>query len=42
MLKTQTILTYADYLRTPDDERYELLSGRLFRLPSPKRFISSS
>ena len=36
MLKTQTEFTYADYLKTPDDERYELLSGALFRPPSPK------
>ena len=36
MLKTQTKFTCADYLKTLDDERYELLSGELVRLPSPK------
>ena len=36
MLKTQTKLTYADYLTTSDDERYELLSGELVMSPSPK------
>ena len=29
--------TYADYCRTPDDERYELLDGELFMSPSPNR-----
>ncbi len=28
--------TYADYCRTPDDERYELLDGELVMSPSPK------
>ena len=27
--------TYADYLETPDDERYELIEGELFMTPSP-------
>jgi len=27
--------TYADYLNTPDDERYELLEGELAMTPSP-------
>ncbi|MDE0199444.1 MAG: Uma2 family endonuclease [Caldilineaceae bacterium] len=36
MLDVQTKLTYADYLRTADDERYELLSGELVMSPSPK------
>ncbi len=36
MLKTQTKFTYADYLKTSDDERYELLSGELVMSPSPK------
>lgn len=36
MLDVQTKLTYADYLRTADDERYELLDGELFRFPSPR------
>ena len=28
-------LTYADYCRTPDDERYELLDGELIVAPAP-------
>ena len=32
----QTDLTYADYLKTADDERYELLSGALIRFPSSR------
>ena len=28
-------LTYADYCRTPDDERYELLDGELIMVPAP-------
>ncbi len=27
--------TYADYSRTPDDERYELLDGELIMVPAP-------
>ncbi len=27
--------TYADYCRTPDDERYELLGGELSMVPAP-------
>lgn len=27
--------TYEDYLKTPDDERYELIEGELFMTPSP-------
>ena len=30
-------LTYADYRRTPDDERYELVDGELIMSPSPNR-----
>ena len=30
-----TTLTYADYLNTPDDERWELLNGVLSRRPTP-------
>ena len=36
MLDVQTKLTYADYLETADDERYELLNGELVRSPSPR------
>ncbi len=28
-------LTYDDYCRTPDDQRYELLSGELMMVPAP-------
>ena len=31
----QAKLTYADYARTPDDERYELLDGLLIKIPTP-------
>ena len=30
-----TILTYEDYRKTPDDQRYELLDGALVVLPTP-------
>ena len=32
-----TGLTYEDYLKTPDDERYELVHGELSMVPSPNR-----
>ena len=32
----QTNLTYADYLETADDERYELFDGELVRSPSSR------
>ena len=35
MLNAQTKLTYADYLKTADNERYELLDGKLVTSPSP-------
>ena len=35
MLKGETKLTYADYLKTSDDERYELLNGELVMPPAP-------
>ncbi len=31
----QANFTYADYAKTPDDERYELLDGQLIRVPTP-------
>ena len=31
----QAKLTYADYAKTPDDERYELLDGQLVKVPTP-------
>ncbi len=33
--KAKSKLTYEDYLKTPDDERYELLHGELIMAPSP-------
>jgi Uma2 family endonuclease len=30
-------LTYEDYAKTPDDERYELIDGELLMVPSPNR-----
>ena len=45
VLNVETKLTYADYLKTPDDERYELLNGELVMSPSPKeihQFISGN
>ena len=36
MVETRpTTLTYEDYLKTPDDERWELLNGALARRPTP-------
>ena len=34
-VKPTTGLTYEDYARTPDDERWELLNGELVMVPSP-------
>ena len=36
MINVKTKLTYADYLETSDDERYELLNGELILFPSPR------
>ena len=36
MNAAQTRLTYADYLETSDDERYELLDGELVMAPAPR------
>ena len=35
MLNVKTGLTYADYLKTSNDERYELLNGELVMPPAP-------
>ena len=35
-----TKLTYEDYLKTSDDERYELLDGELIILPAPSIMVS--
>ena len=34
-IKPTTKLTYEDYCKTPDDERWELLDGNLVMAPSP-------
>ena len=34
-MNVETKLTYADYLKTSDDERYELLNGELVMPPAP-------
>ena len=36
MVTTARKLTYEDYAKTPDDERYELIDGELVPMPSPK------
>ena len=36
MLDVQSKLTYVDYLKTADDERYELLNGELVMSPSSR------
>ena len=35
--KPKSKLTYADYAKTPEDERWELIAGELIMSPSPKR-----
>ena len=35
--KPKPKLTYEDYAKTPDDERWELIDGELIMSPSPKR-----
>ena len=35
--KPKRKLTYEDYAKTPDDERWELIDGELMMVPSPKR-----
>ena len=35
MINVKTKLTYADYVETSDDERYELLNGELVMPPAP-------
>ena len=35
MIKVSTKLTYADYLKTSDESRYELLNGELVMAPAP-------
>ena len=36
MVDAKAKLTYEDYRKTPDDERWELLNGDLVMAPSPK------
>ncbi len=35
MLKAKTRLTYDDYLKIPDEKRYELIEGELYMVPAP-------
>ena len=37
-----TRLTYEDYAKTPDDERWELLNGELVMVPAPNTFHQSA
>ncbi|MXZ21235.1 MAG: Uma2 family endonuclease [Caldilineaceae bacterium SB0665_bin_25] len=41
MLNVKARHTYADYLKTSDDERYELLNGELVMVPSPREIHQS-
>ena len=41
MISTSTKHTYADYLKTSDDERYELLHGELVMAPAPREIHQS-
>jgi len=41
VLNVKTRLTYADYMKTSDDERYELLNGELVLSLSPKEIHQS-
>ena len=38
MLKEKTKVTYDDYLRLPDEKRYEIIEGELFMVPAPDFF----
>ena len=38
----KTKLTYEDYAKTPEDERYELLDGELIKLTTPNIPTSQS
>ena len=38
LLKKKKKYTYEDYMKTPDDERYELIEGELLMTPSPNTF----
>jgi len=35
IVKEKKKLTYQDYMKTPDDIRYELINGELIEMPSP-------
>ena len=35
MINTQARLTYEDYARLPDDERYEIIDGELYEMTAP-------
>lgn len=34
----KTVCTYADYLQTPEGERYELIEGELYMTPAPATY----
>jgi len=35
IVKEKKKLTYQDYMKTPDDKRYELINGELIEMPAP-------
>lgn len=35
LVKEKKKLTYQDYMKTPDDKRYELINGELIEMPAP-------
>lgn len=35
MIKEKTRLTYEDYVKIPDEKRYELIEGELYMVPAP-------
>ncbi len=37
-MEAKTVFTYEDYLKTPEDERYQLLEGKLIREPAPTTY----
>lgn len=38
VIEEKKIYTYEDYLKTPDDKRYELIEGDLIMTPSPRPY----
>ena len=41
VIEEKKTYTYEDYLKTPDDKRYELIEGDLIMTPSPKPYHQS-